>query len=318
MSSVFGTTKAIVRLRVAPGNDQPVVETLGPNTRVEALSSQNGWLKIRYQGKEGYASGYFINLEGPLPPEPPADPIPPAGTFDPNTVPLEPPANEKLTVASSAPYLERLSAEVWNNFGGLLSALSSQLQIDPGVAIAVFAIESGGRGFGTDGRMLIRFENHIFYEYWGKNNQTRYNQCFRFDANQKWTGHQFRKAGAGWQDVHVRQQSREWEAFELASQLSSTAAKLSISMGSPQIMGFNYSLLGFSSVQEMFDTFTKGDREQILAFFQFVKGKDNRKIDALQRKDYTTFAKFYNGTGQAQKYGGLIQDVYETFRQLKP
>lgn len=318
MSSVFGTTKAIVRLRIGPGNDQPIVETLGPNTRVEALSSQNGWLKIRYQGKEGYASAYFINLEGPLPPAPPADPIPPAGTIDPTTAPLEPPANEKLNVAASAPYLDRLAAEVWNKYGGLLSALSSQIQIDPGVAIAVFAIESGGRGFGTDGRMLIRFENHIFHEYWGKNNQAKYNQYFRFDNNQKWTGHQFRKGSGGWQDVHVRQQSREWEAFELANQLSSTAAKLSISMGAPQIMGFNYSLVGFSSVQEMFDTFSKGDREQILAFFQFVKGKDNRKIDALQKKDYATFAKFYNGTGQAQKYGGLIQDVYETFRRLKP
>ncbi|NUM45925.1 MAG: DUF3380 domain-containing protein [Anaerolineales bacterium] len=318
MSNVTGTTKAIVRLRIEPGNDKPVVETLGPNTRVEALSSSGGWLKVRYQGKVGYVNQYFINLDGPLPPDPQPEPPPPVPGVDPKTLPLEPPAAEKLNVPSTAPYLDRLAAEVWNKYGGLLTGLSAQLQIDPGVAIAVFAIESGGRGFGTDGRMLIRFENHIFFEYWGKNNQTKYNQHFRFDANQKWTGHQFRKAsGQGWQDVHIRQQSREWEAFEFANQLSSTAAKLSISMGAPQIMGFNYALVGFSSVQEMFDTFSKGDREQILAFFEFVKGKDNRKVDALQKKDYVTFAKYYNGTGQAQKYGGLIQDVYETYTRLK-
>lgn len=318
MSTITGTTKAIVRLRTEPGNDKPILETLGPNTRVEAISAQNGWIKARYQGKVGYINQFYLQLDGPLPPDPAAEPIPPASGVDPNTIPLEPSADQKLAVSASAPYLERLAAEVWNKFGGLLSGLSAPLQIDPGVAIAVFAIESGGRGFGTDGRMLIRFENHIFHEYWGKNNQTKFNQHFRFDANQKWTGHQFRRSsGQGWQDVHIRQQNREWEVFEFANQLSSTAAKLSISMGAPQIMGFNYSLLGFSSVQEMFDTFIKGDREQILAFFRFVKGKDNRRIEALRQKDYVTFAKYYNGTGQAQKYGGLIQDVYDTFVRLK-
>ncbi|GAB4579038.1 MAG: hypothetical protein Fur0022_17760 [Anaerolineales bacterium] len=317
MATIYGTTKAIVRLRTEPGNDKPILETLGPNTRVEALASQNGWLKVTYQGKTGYVNAYFIQLDAPLPPDPQPEP-PPASNIDPQTIPLEPAATQKFSVPPSAPYLERLAAEVWNKYGGLLTGLSSQFQIDPGVAVAVFAIESGGRGFGTDGRMLIRFENHIFYEYWGKTNQAKYNQHFRYDANQKWTGHQFRKStGQGWQDVHIRQQSREWEAFEFASQLSSTAAKLSISMGAPQIMGFNYALVGFSSVHEMFDTFSKGDREQIIAFFAFVKGKDNRKIEALQKKDYVTFAKYYNGSGQAQKYGGLIQDVYDTFTRLK-
>jgi hypothetical protein len=314
----MGTTKAIVRLRTEPENDKPIAETLGPNARVEVLSSQNGWLKLRYQEKIGYVNQFFINLDSPLPPDPQPDNPPVSSGVDPNTILLEPPANQKLNVPPSAPYLERLAAEVWNKYGGLLSSLSGQLQIDPGVAIAVFSIESGGRGFGTDGRLLIRFENHIFYEYWGKNNKTRFNQHFRYNANQTWTGHQFRRSNSqGWQDVHIRQQSREWEVFEFANLLSSTAAKLSISMGAPQIMGFNYELVGFSSVYEMFDTFSKGDREQIMAFFAFVKGRDNRRIDALQKKDYVTFAKYYNGTGQAQKYGGLIKDVYETYTRLK-
>ncbi|MCB9135624.1 MAG: DUF3380 domain-containing protein [Anaerolineales bacterium] len=315
MPTIMGTTKAIVRLRVEPGNDKPIVETLGPNARLEALSLQNGWLKVRYQGKTGYVNAYFINLDGPLPPEP--DPIPPTSDFDPKTTALEPSTDQKITVPASAPYLDRLAAEVWNNFGGILAGLSAQLHIDPGVAIAVFAIESGGRGFGTDGRMLIRFENHIFYEYWGKNNTAKYNQHFRFDNTQKWLGHQFRGTSGGWQDVHIRQQTKEWDAFNFASTLSNTAAKLSISMGAPQIMGFNYSLVGFASVQEMFDTFSKGDREQIIAFFEFVKGKDNRKVEALQKKDYVTFAKYYNGSGQATKYGGLIEDVYDTFIRIK-
>jgi len=139
-------------------------------------------------------------------------------------------------------------------------SLSNQLDIDPGVAIAVFAVESGGRGFGTDGRLLIRFENHIFYEYWGKHNIMKFNQHFRYAPTQTWTGHQFRRSNSqGWLDVHIRQQNREWEGFEFANQLSSTDAKLSISMGAPQIMGFNYRWVGFSSVHEMLETFSIKD-----------------------------------------------------------
>lgn len=324
MSNIIGTTRAIVRLRSGPGNQHSVVVTVGPGSQVEVLATEGDWMQVRYQGKTGYVHQYFIQTEtapSPAAEPPPASTSPPGGTqpqVDPQQVPLEPPAAQKLSVSPTAPYLERLTAEVWNKYGGILSALSKQLDIDPGVAVAVFAIESGGRGFGPDGRLLIRFENHIFFEYWGKSNPGKFNQHFRFDSNQRWTGHQFRKSPRdGWQDVHIRQQSQEWAAFELASSFSSTAARLSISMGAPQIMGFNYEIVGFKSVHEMFDTFSKGDREQIIAFFNFIKGRDNRRIDALQKKDYETFAKYYNGPGQAKKYGGLIEDVFQIYIRLR-
>ncbi|NJN43933.1 MAG: DUF3380 domain-containing protein [Anaerolineae bacterium] len=224
MTTTMGTTKAIVRLRISPGNNQSIVETVGPNTRVEILSLENDWLLVRYLGKTGYVNQYFINLDSPLPPGT-GLPIGPSTEFDPTTTPLEPPPNKKIIVPSSSPYLERLTAEVWNKYGGLLSDLSNQLQIDPGVAISVFAIESGGRGFGTDGRLLIRFENHIFYEYWGKNNKSKFNQHFRYAPTQTWTGHQFRRSNSqGWQDVHIRDQNANGKFSSLPTNLVSTAA----------------------------------------------------------------------------------------------
>jgi hypothetical protein len=38
------------------------------------------------------------------------------------------------------------------------------LCIDAAIAVAVLAVEAGGRAFGGDGRMIIRLENHIFYD----------------------------------------------------------------------------------------------------------------------------------------------------------
>lgn len=329
MSNVTGTTKSIVRLRTEPSPTSGISGLVGPNMAVEILKDQGEWLQVKFQTSQGYVNRFFIELGAAAPtpgtpPPPPGIPVAPGvpslPVVDPAAAPLEPPANTRLSVPSSAPYLERLVGDVWNKYGGLLSALSNQLQFDPAVAVAVFAIESGGNGFGPDGRMVIRFENHIFYNYWGKANESKFRDHFRFDPNQRWTGHQFRRTKAeAWQDQHVRKQSVEWDALNFASSLSSTAARLSISMGGPQIMGFNFEVLGFNSVHEMFEAFSSGDRAQIIAFFEFVEGPpgDNRRVEALQKLDFVTFAKYYNGPGQAAKYGGLIKNVYDMYHRLR-
>jgi N-acetylmuramidase len=76
--------------------------------------------------------------------------------------------NDKLIVLSAqANGTDRQVANAWNKYGGFLAPLSSQLNVDPGAALAVLAIESSGRGIGADGRMIIRFENHLFFNRWG-------------------------------------------------------------------------------------------------------------------------------------------------------
>ena len=39
-------------------------------------------------------------------------------------------------------------------------------------------------------------------------------------------------------------------------------------------------------------------------------------IRALRDKDFVTFAQFYNGPGQKEKYGKWIQDHYDAFQSL--
>jgi hypothetical protein len=192
--------------------------------------------------------------------------------------------------------------------------------IDPAVAVAVLAVESGGRGFGPDGRMIIRFENHVFWNYWGQHNPKVFNKHFTFDPSVRWLGHKWREKpkGKDWVTMHVRDQSVEWRVFEFASRLNRTAARLSISMGGPQIMGFNYSVIGFNNVHEMFDTFSGSERNQVIGFFEFIKGRStpSARINALRNLDFVEFARLYNGSGQAEKYGGLIQSVFDIFHAL--
>ena len=67
-------------------------------------------------------------------------------------------------------------------------------------------------------------------------------------------------------------QNLEWQVFEFARNLNEPAAMRSISMGGPQIMGFNHSRIGYDSAREMFDTFQADIRYHVLGLFDFIKG----------------------------------------------
>lgn len=238
-------------------------------------------------------------------------------------VALPAPATELISAPASASSTARLAADIWNRYGGLLKALSAVLNIEPAVAVATLAVESGGQGFAADGRMIIRFENHVFYSQWGKNNQAKFAQHFTYNTGQTWTGHKWRPTpNEAWRPTNQADfhgvQSREWEVLDFARTLSDEAAKMSISMGSPQIMGFNFGIIGYASVSDMFTAFSAGEREQIVGFFDFVRGVNPGAVKALQSRDFKTFATYYNGSGQATLYGNLIKASYDAFNQVKP
>jgi hypothetical protein len=83
-------------------------------------------------------------------------------------------------------------------------------------------------------------------------------------------------------------------------------------------MGFNFSKIGYESVSEMFENFSTDIRYHILGFFDFVKGtgESSPMIIALQRKRFEDFATYYNGSGLAAEYGGLIEEAYDDFSEI--
>ena len=325
MAAGTGTTTVDLNLRAGPGTQFAVLTVLPPQTSVQVLAEQGDWLQVTAAGQAGFVHRGFVRLESQGTDPGLLRPRPDAGAPDPG--PLAPPEGQAIKLAANATSAERQAATIWNKYGGLLAELAAKLRVDPGAAVAVLAIESGGRGFAADGRMIIRFENHLFFRQWGKNNAEVFHRHFSFNPEKNWLDHRWRQfTNRPFAEFHGTQDG-EWQAFSFARALdpqgafgSDTAAKLSISMGGPQIVGFNYPTLGYESVHQMFDAFSAGERQQIIGFFDFVQGasRDSRRVLALQAGDFTTFASLYNGPGQAAKYGSLMHSVFDTFRRLKP
>ncbi len=307
-----------INIRNAPSTDPSTdVGDLKTGQSLEYISGPtNGWLVARV-----YLSAQFSQVisDQPAPPPPPGGLDVPSGSpltlAELQAMPLA--ATRKLNAPGSAGQATLNAARIWNKYGGVLEPLASRIGIDKGAAVAVIAVESGGSGMGPDGRMIIRFENHLFWTYWGKANPTAYNQYFVFNQDASWKGHQYRpQPNSPWLDVHQNQNS-EWAAFNFASTIDASAAKKSISMGLVQIMGFNNRAIGYASPDAMFAAFAADEKFQLLGFFNFVKN-DQRQITALRNRDFVGFARIYNGPGQPDFYGGLIKGVVDGFNLLVP
>ena len=235
-------------------------------------------------------------------------------------VPLAPPEEAELDMAGARDGAERRVVATWNRFGWLLVTLADEMGIDPGLALAAAAVDVGLRGFGNEGRLLIRFENHIFYEKWGRHDPGRFLQHFHFNADRPWADHSWRAAvDAPWRRCHGRQED-EWAAFELGRVLDDIAAKESIAMGASRILGLLYPEIGYSSVDQMYLSFSADEGTQLTAFFDLIRGPTgrSRRMEALRRGDFYTFAALHNGTDQATAYGAMYAGAFEAYQRLKP
>ena len=306
-------TASELNVRGGPSTGEPIKGRLVRGSRVEIVDTAGRWYRIRSDaGLEGFVHGSFLTI---LDEEPAASFLfEDAGL---GSVPLEVPDHERIDTGPLSGR-RRDVARTWNRYGGLLAGLSGSMDIDPGCAVAVLLVESGGVGFGRGGRMIIRFENHKFWSFWGKANRQAFDRHFRFNAQKCWQGHEFCEVpDTTWGGFHG-DQNKEWAVFEFARGLHEPAAMMSISMGLPQIMGFNHAEIGYDGVRGMFDNFSADVRFQILGLFDFVRGKGTTSpmLQALQRRDFDRFASLYNGPGQAAKYGGWIEERFEMFRAL--
>ena len=313
MNQTGKVTASVLNFRPEPSTRRPPLGQLKRGDLVKIIGREGSWYKIRSGDQTGYVFGNFLEIQDDRPFH--------QFLFEQETLrthPLKPSANHAIDINPDFSRNEKQVARTWNRFGGLIGKLSDVVDIDPGSALAVLVVESSGNGFSADGRMIIRFENHKFRKYYGKKHPDTFKAHFKYDPNARWKGHQFRKSATGrWKKFHGRQ-SREWEVFDFARGLNASAAMLSISMGLPQIMGFNYATIGYESITEMFDNFSSDIRFHILGLFDFVRGSGNTSpmLQALQTGNYEQFASRYNGPGQAAKYGEWIEDRFETFNQI--
>ncbi len=234
--------------------------------------------------------------------------------------PLALPKSSQLKPSSATSAAEKRLIRIWNRYGWLLITLADTLQLKLELVLAVLASEVGQRSFADNRPMLIRFENHIFFDKWGQHHPDKFKQHFKVNPNQPWQSHHWRPAkNQAWRNCHGSQ-SNEWAVFEFAQTVDDMAAKLSTAMGIAQIMGFNYATIGHLSVDQMFRSFAATEHYQVLAFFDLICGPtiNSRQLLALQAEDFETFAALHYGARQSARFVNLLPSSIEAFRRLKP
>ena len=173
---------------------------------------------------------------------------------------------------------------------------------------AVDEVESGG-GWFTDVRADILALDGPGGFIDGPNLPKILFEARKFD---EFTGGKYREShpnlsSATWNRALYVGGQAEWARLHRAMQLDRTAALKSASVGRYQIMGFNYKLAGFDTVEAFWDAMKKSEAAQLAAFVQFIKsaglGAALHKISNVHA-DNIPFASGYNGEGYAKNTPG--------------
>lgn len=158
--------------------------------------------------------------------------------------------------------------------------------------MAFIEVESNGEGFSKKtGHLIIQFEPSYFkktYKDWQKSTKD-----------------------SVWLNNGVGDQTAEWKAFNDAFKLDPVAAMQSCSIGLGQVMGYHFKMLGFKTVNEMWDfakgynpitkTYNndRGEYNQVVLIARFIAANPTL-LKTLQKpkltiSDFDIIAKGYNG-----------------------
>ena len=169
---------------------------------------------------------------------------------------------------------------------------------------AVQKVETNGKsGFLSNNKPVILFEGHIFWEQLKKrdmnpNDYVSGNEDILFPTRNK----KYYKSGV-----------EEWKRLEKARKINEDAANASASWGMFQIMGFNYKGCNCPNIPVFVAKMEQSEYSQLLLSVNFIKNSP-RILNALQNKDWQTFAYYYNGSGYKEnKYDIKLEKAYKSF-----
>ncbi|GAB5098704.1 N-acetylmuramidase domain-containing protein [Caballeronia sp. HLA56] len=166
---------------------------------------------------------------------------------------------------------------------------------------AVNEVESRGEGFLADGRPVILFERHVFWE--------------------RLVTHQIDPKPLAARYPNIVSETRggyeggsaEYVRLAWAQMLAPVAAWEATSWGAFQVMGEHWKRLGYQSPQEFVSRMEAGESEQLDAFVRFVSS-DAKLIAALKSCRWEAFAEGYNGKAfKANFYDVKLARAYERY-----
>lgn len=188
-----------------------------------------------------------------------------------------------------------------------MAALADELGCHPADLEAIAEVESSGFGWFKDGRIKILFEKHWFYKL--VSSQKRPQAVSSGLARRSWIS----PSKGGYRDQ--RSADQRYRLLDAAIDIDRAAALQSISIGRFQIMGFNYRICGFGTVEEMWAAFLDSEANQLRAFGNFLKSK--RLVAALRKRDFAAVEKGYNGGGLGGTYARRMKAASDKLRAGK-
>ncbi|CAA0152172.1 N-acetylmuramidase family protein [Tenacibaculum maritimum] len=173
---------------------------------------------------------------------------------------------------------------------------AKQLNVSVAVIKAVCEVEAPRGGFLRYGQPVILFERHKFHQF----TEGIYSKTNSDISNPRPGGY------LGYSQEHLRLQK--------ATKLNREAGLKSASWGRFQIMGFNYKLCGFTSLQKFINAMYRSEKSQLDAFVNFIKSV--KLQDELQKLDWHGFARAYNGKNYYKnKYAKRLKKAYKKYEK---
>ncbi len=161
---------------------------------------------------------------------------------------------------------------------------------------AVMDVEAAGAGFDAAGRPKMLVERHVFYAQLGAG--PKRTAAVRAGlAYLSWGTLPYPATPDGCYAVLARMMA-----------VDPAAALRSCSWGIGQVMGFNHVACGYPDVQAMVTAAADSEIAQFGMLLRFVEHAG--LAAALKRRDWTTFARGYNGSGQVDAYAGKLAAAY--------
>ncbi len=200
---------------------------------------------------------------------------------------------------------------------------AKSLGVETAALRAVHEVEAKGNGFLASGEPVILFERHIFYRKLREMNYP--NLAKLFFARRP----DLCNPSAGGYGKTSEQHNRLKQAQDLLLQVlplldpnkSSdkkiieqvrACALMACSWGIGQVMGMHWHDLGYPTLQDFINDMYESEAKQLDAMCRFIKV--NGLVDEMQRHDWATFARIYNGVAyRKNQYDTKLAKAYAKF-----
>lgn len=153
---------------------------------------------------------------------------------------------------------------------------------------AVCEVEAPGGGFDSTGIPRILFEGHVF----SRLTNHVYDSGWPSISYRTWTKVHYARGPS----ADARNEG-EHSRLAAAAALDRDAALMSASWGKFQILGENWRMSGYGSLQKFVNAMYESEAAHLNAFIGFVQSRG--LVPALQQRQWAKFARGYNGPGYA-------------------